>query len=328
VGKMLRIIEKETDVRKAQDQLEKRLKSILDKHGRIMIGGKGWHQFRETYWNRDLGFWWTAKDEEDRFWNSFGLQEPQWGKKYPHSIVVEVNLPKNLNRRISGAVVGDEMEGLFLLHRGIIGGGRKGIGKSLFVNNFIGEWVSVREGNNIARLALVASLGSKEFPQQMSVFVHEVARIKYIAPLHQKSDLHIPDRTFDAFREEFTGIKRYSSNSEIEAKCNHGIIVKGLEEKLISEGSKVGNRYGMDLYILGEKNEVKTLYEVKTDTERQSCYAAIGQLFFNSIRLGINPQLVAVFPDVLGKNFRGVLAELGIKVLTFRLINGHPYFSC
>lgn len=325
---MLRIIEKDTDVRKAQDQLEKRLTSILDKHGRIMIGGKGWHQFRETYWNRDLGFWWTTKDEEDRFWNSFGVQKPKWDKRYPHSIVVEINLPKSLNRRISGVVAANEIGGLYLLHRGIIGGGRKGIGKSLFVDNFIGEWVSVRESNSIVRLALVASLGSKEFPQQMSVFVHEVARIKNIAPLHQQSNAHIRNRTFDAFREEFTGIKRYSSDSEIEAKCNHGIIVKGLKDRLISKGSKVGNRYGMDLYILDERGKVKTLYEVKTDTERQSCYAAIGQLFFNSIRLGSSPQLVAVFPDVLNKSFREVLGELGIKVLIYRLINGHPCFSC
>jgi len=101
---MLIVIEKENDVKKAQKQLERKMNGVAEKHGTILMGGKGWHTDREVNWNSDLGIWWTTEEEKDRYWNSFGTGEPKWNIRYPHSITCEINLFKGKYRRTQGAV--------------------------------------------------------------------------------------------------------------------------------------------------------------------------------------------------------------------------------
>lgn len=320
---MLKIIEEENEIKKAQAQFRKKINDIAEKHGSISLGGKGWHRDREVYWNESLRIWWTMEEEEDRYWNSFGTGEPKWNTKYSHSIVVEINLPKGKNRRIQGAVASDESGKLYLLHRGRIGGGRKGIGKSLFVDNFRGEWETVWDGTATARLALIAALDSERFPQQVASFVHEVARVKGIKSTKAKSDSTVAFK----FKEEFSGTKRFSQTKEIDAKCDHGIVVNNLAKKLESRGLAVGNTSQMDLYILDKHGEIEKLFEVKTDTTVRSCYEAIGQLFFHSSRLGAKPLLIAVFPHTIAKQYEKVFKKLGINVLTYMWSNNIPRFS-
>jgi hypothetical protein len=62
----------------------------------------------------------------------------------------------------------------YVLHRGKIGGGKKGVGLALFRNNFVGKWTSV-EGDEVVSIGAIASA---DFITQVSSFVKEVDRIK------------------------------------------------------------------------------------------------------------------------------------------------------
>lgn len=87
---MLAIIAKENEIKKAQTQLWKMMKEEAEKHGVISLGGKGWHRRREVHWNSSLGIWRTMKEEQDRYWNSFGTGEPRWNTKYPHTFLAKI----------------------------------------------------------------------------------------------------------------------------------------------------------------------------------------------------------------------------------------------
>lgn len=89
----------------------------------------------------------------------------------------------------------------------------------------------------------------------------------------------------------------------------------------------IGKNAQMDVYILNENGEIETLFEVKTDATVESCYRAIGQLFFNSSKLSLKPCLIAVFPHTLNKEYRDVFDKLKIEVLTYRWIDNQPQFD-
>lgn len=321
---MLRLISEETQIKKAQQQLSKTIISSAENHGEISIGGKGWNQrARHVYWNKKYGFWWTTREEEDRYWNSFGLNEPKWNTKYSHNIIVEINLPKGTNSRLSGLITVDGENKTYLMHRGITGGGRKGIGKTLFSDNFEGNWEDVWEENAISKVAFVAVLNSPRFLRQLSVFVKDVARIK-----DKRIEKITPKETPpDIFTREFQGKKQYNMPNEIEAKCDHGLVISNLMTKLKDQGLRVGNRGRLDLYVLGKDDEISTLYEAKTDDSLNSCCHAIGQLLYYSRRLEINPRLVAVFPGSITNESRKVFKNLNIDVLTYTWLKNEPYFK-
>jgi len=321
---VLRIIEKKNRIKQVQKQLSNKLTGAADKYDKISIGGKGWNQkARLAYWNKNLDFWWTARDEKDRYWNSFGIGEPRWNTKYSHSITVEINLPKGMNNRLSGVAAVDDRDKIYLMHRGNIGGGRKGIGKSLFIDNFTGEWEEVWEKKKMSTVALVASLDSQRFLKQLSTFVHEVARIKDERIEKLKPKVIKPD----IFREEFHGKKEFRVPNDVEVKCDHDLIIGSLEKKLKSHGLRVGNRLRMDLYVLNKDDKIVTLYEAKTDDSLNSCCQAIGQLLYYSRRLRWKSRLVAVLPDTLNKETRRVFQDLGIDLLTYNWVKNEPHFE-
>ena len=206
---MLRTIEKGSQIKKAQREFEKIMRAWAQKKGTITIGGKGFHDPEKVSWSDNLGIWWTTysvenRAHEKRFENAFGVEEPKWETKYGHSIPCVIDVPfEGINRRIGGAYAVDEETNLYLLHRGRIGGGRMGIGKALFDENYRGERVRVQDGDMTLEMALVGELGTERFPYQVACFVKEVQRIK------EQADTAKPEIQFPppGFSEEFSGKK-------------------------------------------------------------------------------------------------------------------------
>ena len=145
-------------------------------------------------------------------------------------ICCEINFPlSGIDRRISGAVAEDESGGLFLAHRGQIGGGRKGIGAELFRNHFDGEWSIVVDGDRETKLVVVGSIESPRLLRQIQFFIREVERIKLLA--HPQDNQDSPENgggesiEIEDIGEEFEGTKTYTVTRKIDAACDHGIIV-------------------------------------------------------------------------------------------------------
>ena len=209
------------------------------------------------------------------------------------------------------------------MQRGRIGGGRKGIGKTLFCDNFTGEWQDVWNGDDFSKVAYVGLFKSPKFLAQLAAFVKDVSRIK-----DNRIEKLLPkNMPLEIFSNEFQGTKRYHMPDTLEQQCNHGLVISALRAELTNKGLKVGNRGRIDLYTLGKDKEITILYEAKTDDSINSCCHAIGQLLYYSRRLKILPRLVAVLPDTITSETRNIFRDLQIDVLTYNWKNNQPKFK-
>lgn len=330
----LRVIEDGSMLRQVRDELIAAFRSSGAIPMRIRVGYPGGRKNVEALWSEDLGLWFAWQYiESSRYWNSFGTARPHSGTV---PILCEINFPiQGVNRQVSGAVATDGTGQVVLLHRGRIGGGKAGAGRDLFWSNFDGSSDWVADGDRPARMAVVAHLQSPRLLRQIQFFVHEVDRIKDLArsrviPDELPSRPLIADSGSDEFQfqqlgDEFWGDRRYTLKQRIEAKCDHGLIVKALSENLVSLGYTVGKDRERDLYVRsGEKTT--SLFEVKPCADRDSLFRAIGQLLVYRDGMPGQPQPFLVAPDDLDPRPRELLKRLAINVIGFQWRDGIPVF--
>ena len=325
----LRIVADASTIENARDLII----TAFRRHGAdrvsTVIGYPGGNHSSKVYWAEDLGIW-IAWDviEKSRYWNAFGTWDPKQNRMVP--ICCEINFPlSGIDRRISGAVAEDERGRPFLVHRGQIGGGRRGIGAGLFWKHFDGEQSTVVDGGRETKLAVVGSIESPRLLWQIRFFVREVERIKELA--HPPDDQDSPeDEGGDSVElgdigEEFEGTKTYTIARKIDAACDHGIVVKHLRRCLQEQGHSTGKDRFRDLYV-HRKGRITSLFEVKTDTSTASIYSAVGQLLIHSVGQAPQPTLVFVAPEELSVQTRNKLKKIGIGILGYRWVDGEPGF--
>lgn len=322
---MLKLVSRGTEIGHLQRQFRRTLITVARKSEVIRVGWRGGADNLRVSWSPDLDFWWRIDNEiggRSNYWNTFGsLRDGQ-----PlSSIDCEVNIaPSKIDRRVSGAFAADASGGYFLVHRGRIGGGRKGIGKQLFLNNYQGKWLTVQSGSATENVALVGDLESERFPHQLANFVGQVRKMKLLR--RSRSSSIIPKARLKSleYNPEFTGKRAsYSTKSQMEPEADHGLIVDDLEKQLRSRGFQTGNRGFVDLYAR-KRGRSALVFEVKTSDDLGSCYTATGQLLFNSIRLGGNPKKIGVFPDTIRNTTKDILSSIGVSCLTYHWRNNKP----
>ena len=169
----------------AQKRLVRRIrKEFRNKVPDIVVGFQGGHlPPQEVFANNRIWFAYQSlvNTGVPRHWNAFGSGHPVWRRS--NHITVEVNPAiDGVNRRVNGLFAVDDKTGhTVLLHRGRIGGGRKGIGKTSFMKWYPGKKVkffdpSRDDGEELA--VLVTDLESSEFLIQLEYFVDAVHRFK------------------------------------------------------------------------------------------------------------------------------------------------------
>jgi hypothetical protein len=316
-------------IKDARDQIINAFRRYGAERVSTVIGYPGGNQSSKVYWAEDLGIW-LACDviEKSRYWNAFGTRNPKQNKMVP--ICCEINFPlSGVDRRIGGAVAEDERGRLFLVHRGQIGGGRKGIGAELFWKHFDGKPSIVVDGDRETELVVVGSIDSPRLLRQIQFFVREVERIKALArpadhPASPDNDggesVEIQD-----IGEEFEGTKTYTVTRKIGAGCDHAIIVNRLRQRLREKRYSTGKDRFRDLYV-HRKGGITSLFEVKPDTSTTSIYTAVGQLLIYSVVQTTQPKLVFVAPEELSVQTRNKLKKIGIDVLGYRWVDGEPDF--
>ena len=173
---LLFILTNRQEIEYEQREFVTRLEKHCDKQIPVKVGWKGDYKDCSIRWSQDLGLWfYSEKIEGSRYWNVFGLSEVAPKQNSMLSIVCEINPPvEGLDKRTQGAFARDEHGHVWLVHRGKIGGGKPGIGRKLFFENYQGE---VRE---IAgdRFAIIGDISSPDFVESVKNFVREVNRIK------------------------------------------------------------------------------------------------------------------------------------------------------
>jgi len=312
---MLRILEDESTIRRCQQQFMRRLKAYADDRIRVRIGHLGESFEGKVFCARNLGVWFIPRKQDgNRYWNAFGVGRPS---KDAHVFsTCEINFPlQGLDRRIGGAFARDEAGRIFVVHRGKIGGGKKGIGKSLFEDQYHGVWAPVQDGSIETNVVLIGHLGSSRFARQVSQFVRKVDRIKdFGSPQRIQTEMEFDDHRFS---EEWLGRKYLKEERDLAAECDQGLVTQDLAAALRGSGVRIGNDGNRDLYTVDASGRITTIFEVRTDLHLPNLCAGAVRLLLNGLSLPHQPRLVMAVPAGVDAVLEDKLAKLRVNLLPF-----------
>jgi len=314
------------EIEMAYPKVTERLKAGMQAFDR-KIGFHGGYKQEKVYGRDGLGFWWLLNRTVagDRWWCCYGIENPRHRDML--SITVETNFPsEGVNRRISGLFVKDDAGQVYITHSGKVGGGRSGIGKEAFWKSCGGEQVETVQwpDGQKSRTIVISPVDSEHLPAHIARLVPEVARFKAAAASGKPAVRR--ERLRRIFTLEFEGQRRgYMPAGEIEARGDHGTVVRRLYEALTAAGHE-GVNDRRDLYTLaGDK--VTHLFEVKTDLSTTSLYQGVGQLTLDGAAVDPVPRQILVVPGQPNTATRQALGRLGIAVLAFNWGDGGVVFS-
>lgn len=320
---MIRVITEKREIKELHKKFHRKLDRFLCEKVNCSVGFPGGSYKDSVRYSSDLNIWISVQEVDTRFWNGFGLGKPKEDSN--NSLVGEINFPYHgINRKIAGAFGVEDDGNVLVLHRGLIGGGKKGIGKKYFTDHFRGEFITAFDGDRESEFCLVGDLNSKHFPTQVGNFVKEIYRIKNM--LSDESDSDLKDLSKFVYSYESYGKSVTESNDLHFRDRTHGIIVNALAEKLISLNYKIGSDKNRDLFI-HRSRKIKTLFEIKTNVSTQSLYAALGQLLIYSIPIKKPVSLIVVLPNKLNKLVEKRFHSFGIKILYFNWVDNGLKFT-
>ncbi len=312
---MLKVLDDESAIKKYRRLFIKSFKPLVSAKIPVNLGHPGATVKAKVSWSDSLGIWmFHEKIADSRYWHAFGTGKPSESSHVP--ITCEINFPiRGIDRRIGGAMAADHDGRIYVVHRGKIGGGKKGVGKSLFEDHYRGVWATMEDGSLDTTVALIGELNSARFVRQITQFVRKVDKVKDLIS-SRSSQLEI---TFDelSFREELIGTTYTEFKSAPKTECDHGLIVMDLHTALIEQGLKVGNDLARDLFTVNRKGKIRDVFQVVTDTSTATLNSGTAQLLLSNIDLPERPRLVLTVPDNLDEALESKLKKLGIEILVY-----------
>ena len=184
--KMYVAIQEPKRIEAAQKKLVTRLNKALPARPETFTIGHQGDNF-EVDDLRSNGIIWFAhhvdrKSKVKRNWNGFGIAS-QLVLKGSNKIVTEANVALDgKSQRVAGLFAEDDDTGnIVLLHRGKVGGSKKGIGMTAFLTWYKGpeaSFIYAAKPNKQERALVVADLDSADIAKQVGEFVTEVFRFK------------------------------------------------------------------------------------------------------------------------------------------------------
>ncbi len=328
----MRVITQKKEIEGLHQKLMKKLENFASETIIARTGHKGNSFDKEVLYSRDLDIWWDMGGFSEgksgvRYWNAFGIGKPI--PKRIANIICEINYPEEgINKRVAANWVQDGKDFL-LVHSGKIGGGRRGVGKKGFIENYNGVFEEIDLDELPNEVTVIGSLKDSNLHYQIKNFVYEAARIKDLLVGKEKvktanTPLEIIKHSFN---EEFVGTKEYKHRKgKISATSNHGVVVNDLKKLIEKKGVSVANDQQRDLYIYNKKAKIETVFEVKTSLKSQSIFTAVGQLFVNNARLKPIPKLIYVIPEKPNNNLTKTLQKQNIETLVYTLAEGKTNF--
>lgn len=200
----------------------------------------------------------------------------------PPSPDVEINIPTQLNRSISGAYVAAHGS-TWLCSRGDFTAFRGKIPRAITFQHFQQWLVDVRDGDRQARVIPVAAVESDRLADDLAEFIQSVLHLKE----GYKSGESTPSREAPGWHsgEEFEGTKTTSHGEPSTYEYTHGPLCNGLFRSLVGivksrSDLLVRKNRNVDVAIVSQTGErAAMIFEVKTSADLGSqVYSAIGQL--------------------------------------------------
>lgn len=323
------LLEKRTDIQKAQRELEATLRQGLPQTVRRNIGWQGGRRAGAKL-STDGKYWFFTLDERQRTsprrLNFFGKLNSGTGV----AITVEVNVPfEGSSGKANGFFARNVENGrTYLFHSGRVAGGRKGVKKDALV-----AWSNLRItpiatlGGALREGIMVMPTSGKSAIRPALDYVQAIIDFKE-AVREGKTQTPKAIRDTEEFRDyydEFFGRKRGKiSRKHVDYKSRHGEVVKRLRDRRIEQGLKHGHRIVknqlLDLGVADGKILVEA-YEVKSGCTRGEIYTAIGQLMVHGGAKGCTKTLVVPRIDTIPPDIRAALIRHHIDVQFYRLDN-------
>lgn len=150
--------------------------------------------------------------------------------------------------------------------------------------------------------------------------IQPYAVTSYNYSISEKKNKLFSDTTLRFFSSEFKGQKKVKAKQAFEANVSHGLVVDHLKQFIDQSilGSFTFNTQKIDLALEIDDLLVR-IYEVKTSTDTQSIYTAVGQLFMHTAGSeNIERWLVIPGPDQ-NVDLINCLTALNIFVLWYEL---------
>jgi len=321
---MLKIVEDEVAIRKCHALFIKSFKLFKDEDIQANIGHQGANTRMKVSWSSRLGLWSISRRVSGNpYWNAFGLEKPDASSHIP--IVCEINFPlRGIDRRIGGAMAKDRSGRIFAVHRGKIGGGKKGIGKTLFEDLYRGAWAVMEDGDTDTTVALIGELLSPRFARQAAQFVRKVDAIKNQA---SPAALQLTLPFGHQLQEELIGFDCRNPVTVESAACDHGLVVRDLHAELIRMGMAAKNGEAHDLTAFDGRGRSIALFGVVTEPSVNALYAESTRLLLQAAGVEDRPRKFLAVPEETASRFPADLGRLDIGCITYHWQNDRAVFS-
>lgn len=325
---MLVLVEKASEKRDAQEAMETVLTTHLARIGTRNIGFPSGNVDELLYSNGEGKLWAAFSNASDarvpRRWNAFGVFE---AKRHTQMITVEINVPTTSNSAaVAGFFARNPATGAtYLMHDGSVGGGKKGVGRNALMAWSDQALVDVERSEGEARAGIV--IGRIDDPDLANRIWRFVIIVRAFKDAVKRGDLD-KDAALDkiaeweTFKSESAGRRKGRRRAEIDYFSYHGDVVEALRDERAARavsGERIVNSPLIDLMVKSGTTMIE-IYEVKTDSGRQSLYTAIGQLMTHSVCAGAGITRTLVLPEGnLPNDLLSCFGELGITLRHFQL---------
>jgi len=312
---MLKIISDAQTVARCKRLFIRRFRSFWDERTPVTIGHQGASFAARAAWSDRLALWMASREDGGRFSHLFGVNRPEPGGHA--AIACEINIPHDgVDRRIGGGFARDTAGRIYVIHRGRIGGGQTGIGKSLFERCYRGVWTDLDDGGPAATVAVVGEVGSPRFPRQVAQFVHKVARMKEEALSADSLQLTM---VFDegTFQSGLTGERWEPQGQNLARLCDHTLVVRDLAATLRRLGFKPGNNPYEDLFVLDGNGRAIAVFQVVTDNRLKKVHEGATRLFFSTLTRPRTCRFFLAVPEPLDATLQRRMEGLAIRPLVY-----------
>lgn len=321
---MLKTITDEKAVRRCQRLLLDSLKNGKRELIKVSLGHQGASIKAKVNYRPDIDLWFISRKSADgRVWNAFGCGRPPAGTA--RKITCEINFPAGCQDGKTGGIVAEDGRGdVYLLHRGRIGGGKKGIGLNFFRRFFRGVWTTVNDGDTLVPALVVGRFKSSLLARQVALFVTKVELLKRNLPGQARMALELEETAFSLDR---VGMALQEQAATLDSRCERELAIIDLARQLQVGGCKTGNQGQHDLLIRSANGKTTHLFAVAPDIGEASLQEATGRLLWDCPSSADGPRKCLVLPGAPAREARIKLETLGIRTVTFSWQDGAAVFD-
>lgn len=292
------------------------------------LGWQGGHADISVHWHEKFGFWvgFDFNPKESIYWCPFGTVDPAEHRTL--NITFEPNMHiAGAKRNRSGVLLKDHLGDLYFAHTGRIGGGKKGVGRRLFLTYF-GEPLETIEWSDgiLSDIFVFGKIGAPSFYENIARYLRAIEAFKANANARVPEDIQNGNPGWE-FNPEYSGVRQtYNLQGQVTAYVPHGSIVDALKTAINSLGKDAYNTGAIDL-LVGHEGSITHLFEIKTEPSTTNIYQAVGQLMFHGALAKNQPRRILVIPGTLSTETKARLKNLDIDVLPYAWKAEQPVFK-